>query len=147
MNLRLLIRHNLARGWTFVNFSQDCQLQDRRAPLLRRPYYRLIIIRKSLFCIVLKNLTDYSSKQFCMQKFRLACLDVFFGQFSLRMQCLQVVLVCLLYISFNLIGQQDSQIQSDSRKYKVNKQVPPVKTHPKLIQKDIQVSKPASQKS
>ena len=48
-------------------------------------------------------------------------------------------LVCLLYIFFSLIGQQDSQIQSDSRKYKVNKQAPPIKMQSKaeLIQNDI----------
>ena len=36
-------------------------------------------------------------------------------------------LVYLLYIFFNLIGQGDSQIQSDWRKCKVNKQAQPIK--------------------
>mgnify|MGYP001433850963 FL=1 len=50
-----------------------------------------------------------------------------------------MALICLLYIFFSPIGQQDSQIQSDSRKYKVNNQAPPIKMKSKaeLIQKDI----------
>ena len=39
---------------------------------------------------------------------RLCDYKVFFHQFIFRLGSLQVALVCLLYISFNLIGQQDS---------------------------------------
>ena len=42
----------------------------------------------------------------------------FLGQFSFRLQSLKVSLFCLPNIFFNLIGQQDSQIQFDSRKCK-----------------------------
>ena len=36
--------------------------------------------------------------------------DVCLDYFSFRLESLQVALVCLLYVSLNLIGQQDSQI-------------------------------------
>ena len=71
------------------------------------------------FCGKLKTTIFAKNREhslYAQNGIRLSSYQVFLGYFSFRLQSLYVTLVCLLCISLNLIGQQDSQIQSDSRK-------------------------------